>query len=82
VCETMSVTWRFLQPFLKRFSRGPICVINLFKFTFSTAVNRYGRTGTSSYLRINARVGCLNHKVRRGTKFSFFFFFFRSTGKL
>jgi hypothetical protein len=36
LCETTSVTWRFLQPFLKRFSRKPIYVPNLDLFTFST----------------------------------------------
>jgi hypothetical protein len=25
MCETTSVNWHFLQPFLKRFSRCPIC---------------------------------------------------------
>jgi hypothetical protein len=40
LCETTSVTWRFIQPFLKRFSRCPICVPNFFIFTFSRAVQR------------------------------------------
>jgi hypothetical protein len=38
LCETTSVTWRLLQPFLKRFSRYPIYVPNLDMFTFSTAL--------------------------------------------
>jgi hypothetical protein len=25
LCKTTSVTWRFIQPFLERFSRGPFC---------------------------------------------------------
>jgi hypothetical protein len=35
LCETTSVTWRFLQPFLKRFSWCPICGANLYQCTFS-----------------------------------------------
>ena len=38
MCETTSVTWRFLQPLLKRFSRKPIYVPNLDLYTFSTIV--------------------------------------------
>jgi hypothetical protein len=38
LCETTSVTWRFLQPFLKRFSRKPIYVPNLEHVTFSTVL--------------------------------------------
>jgi hypothetical protein len=36
VQKKTSVTPHFLQPFLKRFSRGPIRGANLFLFTFST----------------------------------------------
>jgi hypothetical protein len=41
LCETTSVTWRFLQPLLKRFSRCPICVVNFCQYTFGTAVQLY-----------------------------------------
>jgi len=36
LCETTSVTWRFLQPLLERFSRCPICGANFYRITFST----------------------------------------------
>ena len=39
LCPTTSVTWRFLQPFLGRFSRTSESMFNLFQFTFSS-INR------------------------------------------
>ena len=40
MCETTSVTRRFLQPSLKRFSRCPICGASFYFFTFSLPCER------------------------------------------
>ena len=50
MCETTSVTWRFLQPLLKRFSRYPIYVPNLDLYTFSTAVVLWFSNSPPRYL--------------------------------